>query len=76
MYLTHDDLDNYWVVDIETDDLKAARIWCIVMQCVGTKEVITFHGDLLYGDFKAWHEAHPKALLIGHNLLSLSLIHI
>lgn len=70
MYLTHDDLDNYWVVDIETDDLKATRIWCIVLQCVGTKEVITFHGDPLYGDFKTWHEAHPKAILIGHNLLS------
>ena len=26
MYLTHDDLDNYWVVDIETDDLKATRL--------------------------------------------------
>ena len=33
------------VFDIETDDLKATRIWCIVAKDVDTEQVYTFGPD-------------------------------
>ena len=34
------------VFDIETDDLKATKVWCIVAQDVDTKEIFKFPPDL------------------------------
>ena len=30
------------VFDIETDDLKATKVWCIVAQDVDTKEAVSY----------------------------------
>ena len=42
-----------WSCDIETDGLDPTVVWCIVVQNVDTKEVITFTPDTV-GTFNAW----------------------
>ena len=40
MYLEHSNLADYWAIDIETDDLNATTIWCIVLENCETGEVL------------------------------------
>lgn len=70
MYLTHKNLDDYWVVDIETDDLDATTIWCIVLQCVGSKEIVKLYGEKIFEKFSEWLERNKTCVLVGHNILS------
>ena len=35
------------VFDVETDDVKASKLWCIVAQDVDTKEIFKFPPDKL-----------------------------
>lgn len=67
MYLTHSDLSKYWAFDIETDDLKATRIWCAVFINAATREriVATDHQSI-----RRFFEEHPDAILVGHNIIS------
>jgi DNA polymerase I-like protein with 3'-5' exonuclease and polymerase domains len=69
VYLRHKDLKSYWVLDIETDDLAATVVWCVVLQNVATRQIIKFHGDF-YSEFRRWVAEHPEAIFVGHNLLS------
>lgn len=69
MYLTHDDLSKYWVIDIETDDLNATKIWCVVLQNVATKELLTY-GPSDLARFSDWCRDHGDCVLVGHNALS------
>ena len=54
------------VFDIETDDLKATKVWCIVAQDVDTKEVFKFTPDKLDEGVKLLQSADK---LIGHNII-------
>ena len=65
-YLEHN--NNFWVIDIETDDLNATRVWCIVCRNVETDEVQTFSGATLWDHFRDWSDAHSP-IFVGHNLL-------
>ena len=63
------------VFDIETDDLDATLIHCIVAQDVDTEEIYKFPPDKLQEGYKFLATANT---LIGHNIIGfdLSLIHI
>ncbi len=54
------------VFDIETDDLKATKVWCIVAQDVDTKEIFKFPPDCLNDGVKLLESADR---LIGHNII-------
>jgi len=69
VYINHKDLSKYWVVDIEGDDLRATKIWCIVLENVGTDEIIEFTPDNLHR-FADWYTAHREDYFVGHNALS------
>ncbi len=69
MYLRNRNLKNYWVIDIETDDLKATKLWCVVLQNVETEQLLSFRPHEL-GDFAAWCADHPDVIFVGHNALS------
>ena len=66
-YLTHN--KNYWIIDIEADDLNATRVWCIVLRNIETDEVRTFHGPSMWSVFKEWLTLDPEVVLVGHNIL-------
>lgn len=69
MYLRHENLNDYWILDIEADDLRATIVWCIVLINVGDRSRVVFRPDDLAG-FRDWVEANPDALFIGHNIVS------
>lgn len=69
MYLRHEDLSKYWVVDIEAPNLDPDEIYCVVFQNVATREVVKFWGDDL-GRLRDFVLAHPDAYWIGHNAIS------
>lgn len=66
-YLEHN--NNYWVIDIETDDLNATRVWCIVCRNVETDKVLSFYGDFWDNFQAALHNELKGAIFVGHNLL-------
>lgn len=69
MYLNHKNLDKYWVIDIETDDVDATVIWCIVLKNVGTNETVIFRpNDVVH--FSDWVRRHPDVYYVGHNAIS------
>ena len=58
------------VFDIETDDLKATKIHCIVAQDVDTKEIFKFPPNKLEEGY-AFLESANK--LIGHNIVGFDI---
>ncbi len=54
------------VFDIETDDLKATKVWCIVAQDVDTNEIFKFPPTKLDDGVKLLQSADR---LIGHNII-------
>ena len=69
MYLRHENLSNYWILDVEADDLKATKVYCIVLVNVGDRSRVIFRPDDL-ARFRDWVEAHPQAIFVGHNIVS------
>lgn len=67
MYLTHQDLSKYWVLDIEADSLKPSRIWVVVAENATTDEVCTFTDSEQFNRFVA---ANRDSYFVGHNFLS------
>lgn len=76
MYLTHPDLNKYWVIDIETDSLTPSIIWCIVCQNIGTgaREVFVNHEvgsyTRLLSGFSDWVRSLVSPSWVGHNIVS------
>lgn len=69
MYLTHDNKEQYWVLDLESNGLKdATKIWLVVVQNLQTEEVLEFFDS---ESFNLWHNSDH--IYIGHNLLSFDL---
>lgn len=64
-YLTHD--ENYWVFDLETDDLNATKI-----HCCSFINVVTGEEHLTIGeeDTRKFITDHPDAIWVGHNAIS------
>ena len=58
------------VFDIETDDLKATKIWCLSICDVETEHVDSYWGDRLGLGIKRLEEADK---LIGHNIISFDI---
>ena len=56
-----------FVVDIETDDIKAKVIHCIVAKDIDKGDVLSWHGDTLK-DFAKWSESVD--IFIMHNGIS------
>ena len=56
-----------FVVDIETDDIKATVIHCIVAKDIDKGDVLSWHGDTLK-DFAKWSESVD--IFIMHNGIS------
>jgi len=59
-----------YVFDIETDDIKATRIWCISILDIETEEQLTYGPSELYEGLKMLKEADK---LIGHNILGFDI---
>jgi len=57
------------VFDIETDDLNATKVWCIVAIDENNK-VYSFHGDTIEDGLNLLNEAE---MLIGHNILGFDI---
>jgi DNA polymerase-1 len=66
MYLTP--TPNHWIIDIETDDLNATKVWCVVAENVMDGSTLVFGPDGLdsFADFVR----DPTRVCVGHNLLS------
>jgi len=58
------------VFDIETDDLKATKVWCIVAQDVDTNEIFKFPPSKLDEGVKLLQSADK---LIGHNIIGFDI---
>ena len=58
------------VFDIETDDLKATKVWCIVAQDVDTQEIFKYPPDKLDEGVKLLQSADK---LIGHNIIGFDI---
>jgi len=58
------------VFDIETDDLKATKIWCICTCDARTEEIKSYYGDTLFEGIKKLQEADK---LIGHNIIGFDI---
>ena len=58
------------VFDVETDDVKASKLWCIVAQDVDTKEIFKFPPDKLSEACKLLSQADT---LIGHNIIGFDI---
>ena len=56
-----------FVVDIETDDIQATVIHCIVAKDIDTGDILSWHGDTLK-DFAKWSESVD--IFIMHNGIS------
>lgn len=70
MYLQHNNLEDYYVLDIEADSLTPSKIWCVVIQNAATKQVWKFYGDGFYNDVRKFITDQPRAYWVGHNILS------
>lgn len=65
-----DDLKNYWVFDIEANDLyeNVTQVWCLVVQNVATEQLHSFVG---HEAIRRWASELPSgAVLVGHNAIS------
>ena len=58
------------VFDIETDDVKATKIHCIVAQNVSTGEIFKFPPNKLEEGYKFLSKADR---LIGHNIIGFDI---
>ena len=58
------------VFDIETDDLKATKVWCIVAQDVDTNEIFKFPPSKLDDGVELLQSADR---LIGHNIVGFDI---
>jgi|TARA_E500000318_G_scaffold68879_1_gene63751 DNA polymerase-1 len=58
------------VFDIETDDLKATKIWCIVAQDLETNEIFKFPPKKLQDGYDLLMSADT---LIGHNIIGFDI---
>ena len=58
------------IFDIETDDLNATKIWCIVAQDIDTNKIYKFPPDKLEEGYKFLQSAEQ---LIGHNVLGFDI---
>jgi DNA polymerase I-like protein with 3'-5' exonuclease and polymerase domains len=58
------------VFDIETDDLKATKVWCIVAQNPDSGEIFKFPPDKLEEGYKFLETADT---LIGHNVIGFDI---
>ena len=58
------------VFDIETDDLKATKVWCIVAQDVDTNEIFKFPPKKLQDGYDLLMSADT---LIGHNIIGFDI---
>ena len=67
MYLTHPNLDKFWITDIEADGLKATKIHVVCAINAATGELLTFRDPASY---RAFLEADSDTILVGHNFLS------
>jgi DNA polymerase-1 len=70
LYLTHPNLIDYFVIDIEADSLYPSKVWCIVVQNAATKQVWKFYGNGFYNTFRQFVRDNPRAYWVGHNILS------
>ena len=59
-----------YVFDIETDDIKATRIWCISVLNTETEEQLTYGPSELFEGLRMLKEADK---LIGHNILGFDI---
>jgi len=66
-YLTQKDKSKYLIFDIETDDLKATKIWVCVVKELGSSTVHVFRDADAFNRFS---EAHKEAFWVGHNAIS------
>jgi DNA polymerase I len=73
LYLNHQDLSKYFVIDIETDKLDAERIWCICVTNVSTDT----NNSFIYPYFDRAELLEllndPLVILVGHNALSFDI---
>jgi len=67
MYLNHQDLSKYWVLDIEADSLKPSRVWVVCVENAATGEVCIFTDSEQFNRFVA---ANRDSYFVGHNFLS------
>ena len=58
------------VFDIETDDLKATKIWCLVAKDIESKQLYTYGPDQIDEGCQLLSEADE---LIGHNIIGFDL---
>ena len=58
------------VFDIETDDLKATKVWCIVAQDLDTKKIYRYRPDEIEKGLKFLSKADK---LVGHNIIGFDL---
>lgn len=65
MYLKHQDLSKYWVLDIEANSLTPTIIWVIVCRNIATDEVKEFFNA---EDFAAFHK--EDYIYVTHNGLT------
>jgi DNA polymerase-1 len=66
MYLTP--TPNHWILDIETDDLKATKVWCVVAENLLDGRVVSFSSDSFAS--LACFLDDTSHVFVGHNLLS------
>ena len=58
------------VFDIETDDLKATKVWCIVAQDLDSNEIFRFAPHQLESGLELLQSADR---LIGHNIIGFDI---
>ena len=58
------------VFDIETDDIKATKVWCIVAQDIETKKIYKFRPNEIEKGLEFLGKAEK---LIGHNIIGFDL---
>jgi len=58
------------IFDIETDDIKATKVWCIVAQDLDSEEIFKFNPDNLDKGYKFLATADR---LIGHNIIGFDI---
>ena len=79
MYLTNQNKNNYYLIDIETNGLSPTLIWLICIKNWGTGEKWEFRNDgtnSIYSQFKQFMEEHKEAILVGHNTISFDMFHL
>lgn len=68
-YLSKENTQDYWGLDIETDSLTPTVIWCCCVRNLETEEEITFFNKEV---FNAWvKDVNP--IFIGHNILGFDI---